>query len=86
MASRDQLDKLLAESLRMAKSGSLDEVMLYLNRGGGTSWHKQLLSIDGSHDIVVGDVGRDGDPDIVGANHAGPSHPVELWQNDVRRQ
>jgi hypothetical protein len=69
----------------MHQGADPDEVVLQLNRGGGTSWHKQLLSKDGSHDIIVGDLGRDGDPDIVGANHAGSSHPLELWRNDVKR-
>ncbi len=61
-----------------------DEVTLQLNLGGGTRWQKQVLSKDGSHDLVAGDIGGDGDLDLVGANHAGPSHPVELWRNDLR--
>jgi hypothetical protein len=61
-----------------------DEVMLQLNLGGGAKWRKRLLSNDGSHDLVTGDLGGDGDLDIVGANHAGPSHPLELWRNDLR--
>ena len=77
-----QIDIAFAE---MHQGEDPDEVVLHLNRGGGASWHKQLLSGDGSHDIVVGDIGSDGDPDIVGANHSGASHPVELWRNDVRR-
>lgn len=61
-----------------------DEVTLQLNLGGGAHWRKELLSNDGSHDLVAGDLGGDGDLDLVGANHAGASHPLELWQNDLR--
>ena len=66
----------------MHQGADPDEVSVFFNRGGGKSWRKQLLSSDGSHDIVAGDLGGDGDLDIVGANHAGASHPVELWQNE----
>lgn len=61
-----------------------DEVTLQLNLGGGARWLKHVLSSDGSHDLATGDIGADGDLDIIGANHAGPSHPLELWRNDVR--
>jgi hypothetical protein len=60
-----------------------DEVTVHLNLGGGATWHKQVISTDGSHDIIAADMGRDGDLDILGANHAGDSHPVELWRNDL---
>jgi hypothetical protein len=58
-----------------------DEVAVLLNLGGGDSWRKQVLSNDGSHDIVVGDIGADGDLDIVGANHAGDKQALMLWEN-----
>jgi hypothetical protein len=61
-----------------------DEVTLHLNLGRGTRWRKHVLSNDGSHDLVTGDIGDDGDLDLIGANHAGPSHPVELWRNDLK--
>jgi hypothetical protein len=62
-----------------------DEVTVHLNLGNGASWRKQLLSNNGSHDIVVGDIGGDGDLDIIGANHAGDAHPLELWENLIVR-
>ncbi len=58
-----------------------DEVAVHLNLGKGKTWRKQVISTQGSHDIVVGDISGDGDLDIVGANHGGKLQPVELWQN-----
>ena len=65
----------------MHQGADPDEVSIHLNRGHGTAWHKQVISTQGSHDIVVADIGGDGDLDVVGANHAGESHPLELWEN-----
>jgi hypothetical protein len=74
------LDVVIAE---MHQGEDPDEVSLHLNGGDGAAWRKQVLSGDGSHDLVVGDVDGDGDLDVVGANHAGDSHPLELWRNDL---
>jgi hypothetical protein len=38
----------------------------------------------GSHDILLTDIGGDGDLDIVGANWSGDFQPVELWENRSR--
>ncbi|MHC4705703.1 MAG: FG-GAP repeat domain-containing protein [Planctomycetota bacterium] len=70
----------------MHQGADPDEVCVYLNRNGGKAWHKQLLSARGSHDIVVADIGGDGNLDIVGANHGGSFCPLELWRNEVNRQ
>ncbi|MFZ5830067.1 MAG: FG-GAP repeat domain-containing protein [Planctomycetota bacterium] len=58
-----------------------DQVMVLINQERGAAWRKQVLSDGGSHDIVVADVDRDGDLDIVGANHSGAA-PLQLWRND----
>jgi hypothetical protein len=58
-----------------------DEVRVYLNQGGGLTWTREVLSATGSHDIVLADIGADGDIDIVGANHAGSFQAVQLWEN-----
>lgn len=58
-----------------------DEVAVYINQGKGSSWKKQVVSKKGSHFIRVGDIGNDGDMDIMGANWSGPYQPVELWEN-----
>ena len=59
-----------------------DEVVLMQNLGGGTSWRKQVLSTQGSHEILAADFGNDGDLDLVGANHDGGFQPLEMWRND----
>jgi hypothetical protein len=74
------VDVALAE---MHQGADPDEVSILLNGGKGETWRKQVLSDRGSHDIVVADLDNDGDPDIVGANHAGV-HPLELWRNDSK--
>jgi len=58
-----------------------DDVTVFLNRGRGGTWDKQVLSTRGSHCIQAGDIGSDGDMDLVGANWSGPFQPVELWEN-----
>jgi hypothetical protein len=58
-----------------------DEVILFVNRSRGAAWDKQVLSVKGSHCIQAGDIGSDGDIDLVGANWSGSYQPVELWEN-----
>ncbi len=53
---------------------------IYWNPGNGTSWSLKILATTGSHNIRMGDIDRDGDMDIVGANYEDTS-PVELWRN-----
>ena len=35
---------------------------------------------------LAGDFNGDGRPDILGANHGGPRHPVELWLSQVPKR
>jgi len=58
-----------------------DEVVVFMNRDKGSAWDRQVLSTRGSHCIQAGDIGSDGDFDLVGANWSGPFQPVELWEN-----
>jgi hypothetical protein len=57
------------------------EVVVLLNRDGGTKWIKNVLSERGSHDLLAVDVNADGRPDLLGANHAGAYQAVELFLN-----
>lgn len=61
-----------------------DEVAIFINRNRGTSWDKQVLSTKGSHYIRAGDIGSDGDMDLVGANWSGSYQPIELWENESK--
>ncbi|HVR35233.1 MAG TPA: VCBS repeat-containing protein, partial [Methylomirabilota bacterium] len=61
------------------------EVAVYRNQGRGRGWDKQVLSTRGSHNILVADIGGDGRPDVLGANHGGEHQPVELWRNQPPR-
>lgn len=65
----------------MHQSKDPDEVVVFINRKGGTAWDKRVLSTRGSHYIRAGDIGCDGDADLIGANWSGPYQPVELWEN-----
>jgi len=57
--------------------------LFYNDAGDGTAWTGQVLSTAGGHNPDVGDVGADGDPDILNANHGffGADNPLELWIN-----
>lgn len=69
----------------MHQGADPDEVCVMFNSGRGATWQKQVLSQHGSHDIVAADIDGDGDPDIIGANHANV-HPLQLWRNGLRRR
>lgn len=58
-----------------------DEVSVFLNRSRGATWDKQIVSTKGSHYIRAGDIGADGDIDLIGANWSGPYQPIEFWEN-----
>lgn len=58
-----------------------DEVIVFANIGHGSACSRQVLSTKGSHCIQAGDIGSDGDIDLVGANWSGSYQPVELWEN-----
>jgi type 1 glutamine amidotransferase/chitodextrinase len=60
-------------------------VGIYYNNGNGASWTLQTLATTASHNIAVGDIGNDGDIDIVGANWntGSPDNgSLNLWRND----
>jgi hypothetical protein len=65
----------------MHQGADPDEVAVLINQVNGTQWTKQVISSKGSHFIRVGDIGNDGDMDIMGANWSGPYQPIEMWEN-----
>jgi hypothetical protein len=68
-------------SSEMHQGADPDEVAVFINQAKGTQWTKQVVSTKGSHYIRVGDIGNDGDMDIIGANWSGPYQPIEMWEN-----
>lgn len=81
------LDIITAE---MHQSPVPHRISIYYNRSGnGLEWKKQIVDTAGSHNIRVGDIGSDGDLDIVGANWsnaAGNGGPIEMWENQTREK
>jgi hypothetical protein len=76
------LDIVFAE---MYQSGT-DRVGIYNNDGNASSWTLQILATHASHNLAIGDVGNDGDIDILGANwqtSAPANGDIFLWQNDL---
>jgi hypothetical protein len=59
-------------------------VAVYYNSASGNVWTEQILGIDGSHNLAVGDLEPDGDMDILGANWnpgATDGGAIVLWVN-----
>jgi hypothetical protein len=71
-------------ALAEQEQSATDRVAVFYNlKGDGSSWGRQVLATTGGHNIKVGDVDNDGDPDILNANHGfyGAANPIELWRN-----
>jgi hypothetical protein len=71
-------------ALAEQEQSETDRLAVFYNLArDGLSWGRQILATTGGHNIKVGDVDSDGDPDILNANHGffGASNPVELWRN-----
>jgi hypothetical protein len=55
-------------------------IEIFWNEGNGSSFTVQPLGYDGMYHGVVGDVGSDGDLDIVGTRNYNRG-PIEMWEN-----
>lgn len=71
-------------SADMQQGSAPQEIVVYLNGGGGTSWTKLVLAESGSHSMRLVDIDNDGDIDLYGANWQG--NKVELWENQTCQQ
>ncbi len=77
-----KLDVVFAE---MHQSGT-DRLGVYYNGGRGASWTLDVLATTGGHNIAVGDIGNDGDVDILVANwdtNSPDGGRVSIWRNDL---
>ncbi len=73
----DKLPDVLTGEMHSSKS---KRVLLYRNLGDGRLWDKVELSSLGTHNAQIGDLGGDGDADIVGKNFDG-TKAIEMWEN-----
>ncbi|MFX0145985.1 MAG: FG-GAP repeat domain-containing protein [Candidatus Hodarchaeota archaeon] len=55
-------------------------VVIFINQAGGIRWQQRELARTGSYSAAVGDVGSDGDIDIVGTRNYDRA-PIEVWEN-----
>ena len=86
LADLDNDGDLDVATAEMHQSEDPDEVIIFVNQGGGLAWRKQVLANTGSHDIRVGDFDGDGDADIYGANWQSVWQDslafIEVWRNN----
>lgn len=70
---------------KMHQATAPQEVSIYRNQGQGKAWVKQVISTQGSHNIVLVDIGKDGKIDVFGANwnnNSPTKGALELWINE----
>ena len=72
------LDILVAEM--ELRAWSEKRMIVFENRGMGTFDQRLIDSDHGTHNAVVGDIGNDGDLDIVGKPY-GTDQRIDLWEN-----
>jgi hypothetical protein len=73
---------------KMHQATAPQEVSIYRNPGPDMAWVKQVVSTQGSHNIVLVDIGSDRRLDIFGANwnnRSSTGGALELWQNERAR-
>ena len=72
------IDVLAAEMPRYTPQDA--PVVIFINQGGGSRWETVLLSKTGSYSAQVGDIGNDGDQDVIGLRNF-DRPPIEIWEN-----
>ncbi len=55
-------------------------VVMFVNQGNSLKWLRQELSNKGNYSAAVGDIGNDGDVDIIGLRKYN-APPIEMWEN-----
>jgi hypothetical protein len=70
----------------MEKSTDPHLLVFYLNmKGDGMEWEKKMISRLGTYSAIVGDIGQDGDMDIV-SNRNFNKPPLEIWVNTLNEK
>lgn len=81
LADFDRDGRLDLATAMMQQGRKPQVVSVYLNDGLGRAWTREILSREGSHNMVGADLDADGDVDLVGANWSGSPQPIQLWRN-----
>lgn len=68
---------------KLPRWDTLGPVLIYLNKGKGMDWEELILSKEkGAYIGILGDVGSDGDLDVVSCRSFNWA-PVEMWENKL---
>jgi len=75
-------------SAQMVDGSSPYPVLLFINEGAGLSWTPQELASTGIYSGVIGDIGNDGDIDLIGVRSIELDEPkhLELWENKLDKE
>ncbi len=65
---------------QMPKASDPDEIAVLRNRGNALGWDKEIIATSGIYHGVLGDIGADGDLDLVGCRNW-DQRPIELYEN-----
>ncbi len=65
---------------QMPKAAGRDKLVVFRNRGDDSTWDREVVASTGIYSGVLGDIGADGDADIVGSRNW-DSPPIELYEN-----
>jgi hypothetical protein len=67
---------------RMPRNSHPGELAVFLNAGDSAHWSKTIIAQAGTYSAKAGDIGNDGDMDIVGGR-SWDQPPVILWENEI---
>jgi len=64
----------------MPRYSALSPVIVFVNNGDSLTWKPQVIANTGNYSLQIGDIGNDGDIDIIGLRRYNLP-PIELWEN-----
>jgi len=77
MDNDGDIDVVAAE---MPRYSALSDVVVFLNNGDSVTWRRQVIANTGNYSLQIGDLGNDGDMDIIGLRRYNLP-PIEVWEN-----